>query len=200
MQHQQQSFGGKGLTMTEVVQFLESIQPSPNSTTVKPSTTGQSVPTRSNNTSTSTQQLCPLSVAGVVFPLTSGALIAAAYLEWLVTQQSVPALIHDEYLGLLAQGLVAVRESTGDTVNEREVLANLNDLLPSDGDTLRLFKIYRRKLQHFLQVHEILYDLFMFYHYCYIGILTMLTYRFRLNSTLNEHCDYYLHHSDTSTH
>jgi hypothetical protein len=87
-----------------------------------------------------------------VFPLSSGALIAAAYLEWLVTQPAVPALIHDEYLGLLAQGLVAARGAGEAAVSEREVLANLNDLLPSDGDSLRLFKIYRRKLQHFLQV------------------------------------------------
>ena len=147
-QQQQQSFGGKGLTMTEVVQFLESIQPNPPTETTA---TGL----RSNNSSTAAlqQQLsCPLSIAGVVFPLSSGALIAAAYLEWLVAQPAVPALIHDEYLGLLAQGLVAARGAGEAAVSEREVLANLNDLLPSDGDSLRLFKIYRRKLQHFLQV------------------------------------------------
>lgn len=131
--------------MTEVVQFLESLNPSATAGTT--ATVAQPI-SRGNAAS----QSCPLSIAGVVFPLTSGSLVAAAYLEWLVTQQAVPALIHDEYLGLLAQGLVAVREGAEQAVSEREVLANLVDLLPGDGDALRLFKIYRRKLQHFLQV------------------------------------------------
>ena len=156
----QQSFGGKGLTMTEVVQFLESLKPNPvttpTATATTASTAGQGMGFRSNSTAAVQQQSCPLSIAGVVFPLSSGALTAAAYLEWLVTQQAVPALIHDEYVALLTQGLVAVRDSTGEAVSEREVLANLNDLLPSDGDSLRLFKIYRRKLQHFLQVRIII--------------------------------------------
>lgn len=129
--------------MTEVVQFLESLQPSS-------STSPRDAGTVSRDSLS--MQSCPLPLAGVVFPLTTGSLVAAAYLEWLVTKKSAPALIHDEYLNSLAQGVAAVKNSAGDAINEREVLANLNELLPSDTESLRLFKIYRRKLQHFLQV------------------------------------------------
>lgn len=118
-------FGGRGVTVAEVVAFLETVLPNS-----KPSTAP-----KSTVANIQTQYQCPLNVAGVVFPLTSGKLLGAAYLgnflltlstsvrnitltwcyllanvsEWLVSSGMASSPIHDEYVQLLMQGIPTIQ-------------------------------------------------------------------------------------------
>lgn len=125
------SFGGKGVTVQEVVSFLESVNPKPS---------------RSGNTNPISKGLREKgNKSGIIatIPLINGRALGIAYLEWLVGSGAAPPSMHDEYAQLLMEGVPF----------EREIDHSSNDLdiNEEDNESALLYKIYRRKLQFFLQ-------------------------------------------------
>jgi hypothetical protein len=64
--------------------------------------------------------------------------------EWLVASGSAPASIHDEYGQALMEGAPILHDAFD------HIHVDLNIKL-EDSETIRLYKIYRTKLQHFLR-------------------------------------------------
>ena len=123
------SFGGKGVTVQEVVSFLESVNP-------KPSRSGVA-------NSKGLREKGIKSGIVVTIPLINGRALGIAYLEWLVGSGAAPPSMHDEYAQLLMEGVPF----------ERDIDHSINDLdiIEEDNESTLLYKIYRRKLQFFLQ-------------------------------------------------
>ena len=121
---------------------------------------------------------CPLNIADVIFPLTSGQSIRIAYLEWLIYINSIIKnnntsspfhllsedvttkygssvyintieSIHDEYAKSLLQH---IPHQSSTAINSTEIISpeNINEQIDDNEDVI-LYKIYRKKLQYFLQ-------------------------------------------------
>jgi hypothetical protein len=100
------SIGGKGLTVKEVVVFLESVSPSSRPAAIRPLRNSSLINLSSNSSGgDKTIGPCPLNIAGVTFPLTSGKLLAVAYLEWLVGTGSAAPHVHDDYIQALMENI-----------------------------------------------------------------------------------------------
>ena len=123
------SFGGKGVTVQEVVSFLESVNPK--------------VPSKVSSASRGIREKGSKSGIIATIPLINGRALGIAYLEWLVGSGAAPPNMHDEYAQLLMEGVPF----------EREIDHAQNDLEinEDDNESILLYKIYRRKLQFFLQ-------------------------------------------------
>jgi len=127
------AWGGKGVTVQEVVSFLESVQPSTLS-----ARDAASVPReRQSKTSSSKHQ----QVGDVAIPLINGRALGVSYLEWLVGTGHAPASMHDEFAQLLVEGIPPEKD-----FDHRARL----DFAGGDSESRLLYKIYRRKLQAFL--------------------------------------------------
>jgi hypothetical protein len=125
------SFGGKGVTVQEVVSFLESVHP-------KTSRTGIT-----SSISKNLREKGNKSGIVVTIPLINGRALGIAYLEWLVGSGAAPPSMHDEYAQLLMEGVPFEREI--------DHSANDLDINDEDNESTLLYKTYRRKLQFFLQ-------------------------------------------------
>lgn len=122
------SFGGKGVTVQEVVSLLESV-----------------VINRLPNVTTSIRKKrSSLGSNGIAIPLINGRAVGVAYLEWLVNSGAAPASMHNEFAQLLMEGV---------PLEVPNINHSSNNLDPheSDNETVTLYKIYRRKLQSFLE-------------------------------------------------
>ena len=139
------SFGGRGVTVQEVVSFLESVQPSTlsarfaNSSEVAVRTEKGSRTRAGRGAAGATGG----GVGDVAIPLINGRALGVSYLEWLVGSGKAPPSMHDEFAQLLIEGIPLDKE-----VNHR---ANDLDFKEGDSESTLLYKIYRRKLQSFLQ-------------------------------------------------
>jgi hypothetical protein len=150
------SFGGKGVTITEVLNFLRSTSPKLNYSR------GQ-LNFGANNASSSAgggtgklskekgvvgwqNEKVVSQVLSDAF-LANGHSLAVAFLECLVSSGEAPANMHDEFAQLLVEGLPM--DSELENINHDTI--DLADLT-TDSETLKLYKIYRRKLQAFLSV------------------------------------------------
>lgn len=144
------SFGGKGVTISEVLTFLRSTSPKINYTRTSLSF--------STSFATNTQAMSKLDeknsiwqndkgIATVIAstPLINGRALGVAFLECLVSSGEAPANMHDEFAQLLIEGLPMDSELH----NINHFLNDL-ELKTDDSETLMLYKIYRRKLQNFL--------------------------------------------------
>lgn len=76
-------------------------------------------------------------------PLLNGRALSIAYLEWLVSSGSAPSNMHDDYAQLLMEGV-----PLEDTIDH---MKNDIELRDDDSEGLRTYKVYRSKLQIFLQ-------------------------------------------------
>lgn len=141
------TFGGKGVTVQEVVTFLESMQPSTlsarfaNNNELMANVSSSSAKTQGGSKRSSMRHQ---NVGGdVAIPLINGRALGVSYLEWLVGSGAAPPSMHDEFAQLLMEGIPL----------EKDIDHRSNDLEIKDGDTesMLLYKIYRRKLQSFLQ-------------------------------------------------
>jgi len=160
------SFGGKGVTVQEVLNFLESV--SPKSSSGSPLALSRAMyaslmsKQRAINASNSANASGnvprndsfrgddPMSlssssagISNLKIPLVNGKALGVTYLEWLVNSGAAPASMHNEYAQLLMEGVptdIIVDHSSSDF-----------DIKEGDSDELTLYKIYRLKLQHFLE-------------------------------------------------
>jgi hypothetical protein len=147
-------FGGKSVKMQDVMIMLESVVPNSRRPVAGSSTFGSSNSNSSKRLGHSGGDLsldddselnCPLKVAGVVFPLTTGRSLCVAYLEWLVASGAAPPTMHNDYIQFLIEGIPV---SLDNPVNHSVCNLEIND---NDPENLKTYKIYRRKLQHILQ-------------------------------------------------
>ena len=148
-------FGGKAVTVQDVLLMLDSVAPNsrrPAGAGVFGAASSGAGTKRglssvgSKSSSNDDAGSCPLKIAGVTFPLISGRSLGIAYLEWLVASGTAPASIHNDYGQMLIEGIPLTLEKPIDHA------ANLLEFSESDSDAIKLYKVYRKKLQHFLQV------------------------------------------------
>jgi hypothetical protein len=132
------SLGGRGVSSVQtIVTFLKSITPKAYSV----STQFGSKTTTSGRFTKQTRQ--PIDLTGLPIPLVNGKALAAAYLEWLVDSGAALPIMHNEFAQLII-----------DTVpKDLNIDHNINDLeiISGESESLLLYKIYRKKLQFFLQ-------------------------------------------------
>jgi hypothetical protein len=147
---EKKNLGGKGLTINEVLAALGSLSPVGDAR-VRQDMINESI----NATSPRGNAKVAAAVAarkhrqscacgGIMTPLINGAALGVYYLEWLVCTGSAPASIHDEFVQMLIKSVPMQRQGVDHSKNQ---LA----LDSGDSEDVALYKIYRRKLQHFLQ-------------------------------------------------
>jgi len=147
------SFGGKGVTVNEVITFLSSVKPCENAE-VRQVLIAQAQPHLQGMAALHSSQKKVAMMArkhraahvcgGVVTPLINGAALGISYLEWLVSTGAAPQSMHDEFAHLLVKSI---------PMQSHSVDHSKNDLLLIDGEheSASLYKIYRQKLQYFLE-------------------------------------------------
>jgi hypothetical protein len=138
------SYGGKGVSVQEVVSFLETVNPN-----LRKGGPGGAIGAARRSAlgieKKESRFVCPLTKAGVMFPLVNGRSLGVAYLEWLVSSGNASAGIHDEYAQLLMEGIpFNLNQPVDHAANDLEIREG-------DDENLVVYKIYRRKLQHFLK-------------------------------------------------
>ena len=152
------TFGGKGVTVNEVIIFLSTVTPPADeaqrkaliAVCAKQSAPIDSEQANKNQNQNHENQRGSGSRArayasdGIRAPPINGASLGISYLEWLVGTGAAPASMHDEYAQLLVNSI---------PMQSKDVNHAANGLVIADDDSevFALYKIYRRKLQHFLQ-------------------------------------------------
>lgn len=142
------TFGGKGVTITEVLTFLRGTMPKINYSR-GPLNWGYTAITgaklgKEKGTAWQNEKIVAAVLADT--HLVNGHALGVAFLECLVSSGEAPANMHDEFAQLLVEGLPLNDELGVDhTLNDLEVKQ-------ADSEQLKLYKIYRRKLQNFLSV------------------------------------------------
>lgn len=136
------SFGGKGVTIGEVLTFLRSCSPRINygrgSINLAVFRGGHSAISNSQQTMWAMENSIAQVLASI--PLATGHALAVAFLECLVASGEAPPSLHDDFARLLVEGIV---QSPFPPTTPAETL-------PEDVEDLLLYKIYRKKLQAFL--------------------------------------------------
>lgn len=135
------SLGGRGVSSVQtIITFLESITPKAYSVSTQ---FGSNKTNSLRSTKHSRQSIDP---TGLSIPLVNGKALGAAYLEWLVSSGSALPSMHNEFAQLLIDGVP----------KDLNIDHNINDLEIKSGEneSLLLYKIYRKKLQFFLELSK----------------------------------------------
>ena len=135
------TFGGKGVTVNEVVGFLKGVPINLDETTRQSVLSGSNTGAKLNYSQRKSRQT--FSCGGIMTPLINGSALGIAYLEWLVGSGAAPASMHDEFSQLLVDS-IPMNSGIEHSRNNLELCDN-------DVESTILYKIYRRKLQYFLQ-------------------------------------------------
>ena len=142
-------YGGKGVTVNEVINFLGSIKLPLDTETrkaviaeCKPQALPRSGSKKAARVARSHRRahVC----GNIVTPLINGAALGVSYLEWFLSTGAATAQIQDEFAQLLVKSI---------PLQGQEVDHSKNDLVIVEGEdeNISLYKIYRLKLQAFLQ-------------------------------------------------
>lgn len=129
------SFGGKGVTIGEVLSFLRSCSPKINYSRGR---SGGSAASQGRQAAWQTEKAIATVLSSI--PLLTGHALAVAFLECLVSSGEAPPSLHDDFAQLLVEGIL----QSGLPPSTPVEVAN------EDSEELTLYKIYRKKLQSFL--------------------------------------------------
>ena len=148
------SLGGKGLTLTEVLATLGSLTPAADSSlrqemiTEAISITMQKavVPPKDVKPAANAARIHKQTYAygGIMTPLVNGQALCVNYVEWLVGTGTSAVNIYDEFVQLLIQSIPMQHKDVDHSMNAL-------DFVTGESEESCLYKIYRRKLQFFLQ-------------------------------------------------
>ena len=160
------NFGGRGVAVTEVITFLESVNPGPSRSTkafladLSSSSSNREsgaadelalssleknsfIPSGAAAAGSSSNGPLVSSSPNLPVPLVNGRALGVAYLEWLVYSGGAPNNLHDEYAQLLIEG-IPLQVDLDHSLNDLQVRLG-------DNEVTQLYKVYRRKLQYYLR-------------------------------------------------
>jgi tetratricopeptide (TPR) repeat protein len=150
------NFGGKNVTVQEVLQLLESVG-KPKCTNVKEdillafeaiqdsSKDSRRGGSSNNNHNHNINKKGETNFGGIAIPLASGQALGISYLEWLVGSGAAPSSMHDEFVQLVVENITKSANDDADADG---------DICATDSEEILIMKVFRRKLRFFLQISD----------------------------------------------
>lgn len=134
------NFGGKNVTVQEVLQLLESIS-NPNFPAAKEGILAAHAALSASKRAVASKK-GETNFGSIAIPLANGQALGISYLEWLVGSGAAPSSMHDEFVQLIV-----------DTISKSglsdKIMGEINE---EDDEKTLILKVFRRKLRFFLQI------------------------------------------------